>query len=116
MTMTAPEARRLAPQVPQQLLGNWLVQLVLTPADGRTGTVKVSVIGLSNYAAGPFPGTYSLDTDAHQFTMILAYCGSRGDGLYDWTFDGTTLVFKAIEDRCSDRRTIMTIHPWTKQP
>ena len=108
MTLTAQEAGRF---FPLDLSGVWLV--TLKPADRSTGSLVVSVNGSTTQFGS---GTYSINVDVHQLTIVLELCGKSSVGLYSWTFDGTTLVFKAIADPCADRAYLMQVHPWIKQP
>jgi hypothetical protein len=38
----------------------------------------------------------------------------KAEGKYRFTLSGNTLTFKAISDRCADRRDVLTYGPWTK--
>jgi hypothetical protein len=108
MTLTAQEAGRFSPL---DLSGEWLV--TLHPNDNSTGTIAVSVNGsITQFGTG----TYTLNVDAHQVTIVLEICGKSDVGLYHWTFDGVTLVLKSIADQCGNRVFLMEVHPWTRQP
>jgi hypothetical protein len=108
MNLTPQEAMRFSPL---DLSGEWLV--TLQPGNKNTGTVLVSINGSTTQFSS---GTYMLNIDTQQLTIVLEICGKSNVGLYHWTFDGATLVLKTIADQCADRLFLMEVHPWARQP
>ena len=61
-------------------------------------------------------GTHTVSGNQIVFKESSDTCGLGAEkGTYTWTYDGKTLTFKVIDDRCGGRVGTATSGPWVKK-
>lgn len=93
------------------------------PGSGYTGSPGTWILKLDD-AGGNFTfiaskngvkeneGTYT--AGGSQFTITDPRCGQAFPGVYTWTFTQKMLTLKVGQDQCTNRRVVLTAHPWAK--
>lgn len=84
----------------------------------QDGTYQfLGIVEAGQTAAIPV-GTYAVSGDHVTFLDDpgSATVCQKQTGDYTWTFDGSALVFKMVNDYCDERRIDLTNSTWTKQP
>lgn len=62
-------------------------------------------------------GVYNVTGDQLEW-LQNTYCAAQGAerGTYTWSFDGTVLTFKQVQDGCADRKAWLDNIQWVKKP
>lgn len=95
------------PSLPaEQLVGDWVLQLEGEVA-GREHAFSLTRDG-NDVLTGQFRyvGT--------GVAVTSPSCGTV-EGTYTWRLDGDCLSFAAVDDQCSSRRVLLTLHPWRRR-
>jgi hypothetical protein len=80
----------------------------------ENGTYKVRFVG--DTWANPYEGTYVITGDQLVFDDPDTECAGH-PGTYTWSFDGTTLTLKVVEDTCTALPRAEDLgHAWVKLP
>ena len=81
------------------------------------GNWSLDFKGDGNYIASGPPGS---ETGTYRVTgnlvVITCQCCGEVTGNYTWIYDGKTLTFTAIEDKCSNRLGVVAAGQWLKTP
>jgi hypothetical protein len=60
-------------------------------------------------------GRYVSSGDRVTLSENSSVCNTLGDGIYTWSFDGTSLTFVVVTDGCVSRRQTLITNTWQKQ-
>ena len=81
----------------------------------ENGTYAVRFLGELTWE-NAYPGTYAITGDKLVFNDPDTECAGQL-GTYNWSFDGTTLTLKVIEDTCTALPRAEDLgHAWVKLP
>lgn len=84
------------------------------PLGGHTCEYKADGTFVYQGHGNTAKGTYTVTGD--QVVLRDDYCGGGLVGTYTWTFDGKALTFKALNDKCSARWSLLDNIKWEKKP
>ena len=80
---------------------------------GWTWEFKAGGSFISSGPPGSETGTYIVS--GNQVVITCQCCGDI-PGTYAWSYSSDALVFKAIEDKCSNRLGVVAAGSWLKNP
>ncbi len=126
----APATASVAPSgtphnnaIPQSIQGNYKASIAHSTVSA--GDWVISIMANDILATNPHPGSEPfavgvIDVSGDRITFRAdAECNPGApdkEGVYTYTLQGSELHFSAVDDRCPDRKAMLTAAAWQRQP